>query len=71
MLNNNDMNYKRFVVTELKVSYSKAVKKFPEEFGVFPFYPLWMSSRQSLRAFTCTRIKKSLSILKAIEIKGS
>jgi len=57
MLNNNDMNYKRFIVTELKVCYSKAVEKFPEEFGVFPFYALWLSSRQSLRAFTFTCIK--------------
>lgn len=48
MLNNNDMNYKRFVVTELKVCYSKTVKKFPEELGVFPFYLLWLSSRQSI-----------------------
>lgn len=45
MLNNNDMNYKRFVLTELKVCYSKTVEKFPEQFGVFPFYPLWLSSR--------------------------
>lgn len=71
MLNNDDMNYKRFVVTELKVCYSKTDKNFPEKFSVFPFYVLWLSSRQSLRAFTFTCIKKSLGILKAIEIKGS
>lgn len=43
ILNSNNMNYKRFAVTELKVS-SKTVKKFTKEFGIFLFYPSWFKT---------------------------